>query len=141
VNILRDSSFLAENPVPPLRALYELVAPAVDQLIYKEWKQRKCFILTTEVASAIIRRWYASLHWTKENGSIPGRKLNERKFLKLLYGFWSVDIHGPISVPILRQLSGRAARYQTILRPPKMLTSKKFAGQLLIFQDINHSIV
>jgi hypothetical protein len=30
VTIFRDSSFLAENPVP----LYELLAPAVDQIIY-----------------------------------------------------------------------------------------------------------
>jgi hypothetical protein len=77
VNILRDPSFVAENPVPALRTLYELVAPAVDRMIYKEWKQRKCFILPTEVAKAIIGRWYASLHWTKKKGSIPGRKLRD----------------------------------------------------------------
>jgi hypothetical protein len=314
VDILRDPSFRAENPVPPLRSLYEMVAPAVDQMIYKEWKQRKCFILPTEVAMAIIGRWYASLHWTKKKGSVPGHKLrddsapdpvtghslnggmakalaqeqngkithptiskivnmildqvdmhgwdniclfqsdisdafgqllvnagdvcllltaltddltminhrgyfghtgmppafavisrvlerrinavisgaalvfaddtmgashiskvqgdlalannfcvallgdeavaleksiwgrildfigwrvnldlrlitlNERNFHKLLYGFWSVDIHAPISVLVLRQLSGRAARYQMILRPLKMLTSILFAA-------------
>ena len=56
VNILRDPSFVADNPVPALRTLYELVVPAVDQMIYKEWKQRKCFILPTEVGKAIIGR-------------------------------------------------------------------------------------
>jgi hypothetical protein len=68
---------VAENPVPALRTLYELMAPAVDQMIYKEWEQRKCFILPTEVAKAIIGRWYASLHWTKKKGSISGRKLRD----------------------------------------------------------------
>ena len=54
--------------------------------------------------------------------------LNERNFHKLLYGFWSVDIHASLSVLTLRQLSGRAAHYQVILRPLKMLTSILFAS-------------
>ena len=54
--------------------------------------------------------------------------LNERNFHKLLYGFWSVDIHASLSFLTLRQLSGRSARYQVILRPLKMLISILFAS-------------
>jgi hypothetical protein len=104
VNILRDPSFVAENPVPALRTLYELVAPAVDRMIYKEWKQRKCFILPTEVAKAIIGRWYASLHWTKKKGSIPGRKLRDDSAADPSTGY---SLNGGTAKPLAQEQNGK----------------------------------
>jgi hypothetical protein len=75
VHISTDESFIPGNPVPPFRNLYQIVAPAVGKMYHKEWLQKKCFILPTAVAMRIIRRWFASLHWTGKKDERKGRKL------------------------------------------------------------------
>ncbi len=73
--IPRDPSFRGGNPIPPLRNLYRIVAPAVKWMYYEEWLKGNCFLLPTNIATDIENRHYASIHHTRKKGKQCGRKL------------------------------------------------------------------
>jgi hypothetical protein len=75
VPVMED--FIANESPPKMRKKYELVAVAVNKLMYEQWKLGLLIMLPTEVVRSIPGIHFSSTHWTPKKGKEWGRPLGD----------------------------------------------------------------